>query len=286
MDGNGSEAYPIAHRILPRPDLHVIETRALGGPTLGICGHSNSRPSRRVHRKPLLDTEFGDRQHAFIACLETHGFDPARDHRTRGPGFALQADLPTPHICSGHAQKRNLPGQSAIVVPIRGRRRDIVGGSPVVDPDHEQIFSGLQGASHVKVEGREAALVLAEQQTVEIDRRSVVGRAEVEEHTLPRHPLAIKSRLVPNNALVENQARILSVPIAGDRQGEAVLEGKLRQVAGRFGLYGARRKSRKGAPVVGVDHRLPTAIQRNPLAPSRILHQGLRGPRRILGHRA
>ncbi len=285
-DGDGPKANAVAHRVLARANFDVIQTRVFRGPTLGIRGDPNLRPARFTHRKCLLDTEFRNREYNFGATLKAHWLNPARNHRGVRSDFSGHANLPTAHIHIRHTYKGNLPSEPAVIVPVGGCCRDIVGGAPVVDPNHEQIFTGDQTVRHRKVEGRETAFVLAEQQTVQVDRSSIIGRAEMEKDVPLGRLGPIKGGLVPDRALIENQTRILGVPIAGDRQAKAVLKGKLRQVTGGLGLHGTRCKPSQATPVVGVDHRRPAAIQENSLPNTGVLNQRLGGPSRVLRHRA
>ena len=101
-DGDGPKANAVAHRVLARPNLDVIQTRVFRGPTLGIGCDPNLRPTRFAHRKCLLDTEFRNREDNLGATPKAHWLNPARDHRAVRSEFRCQANLPTAHIHIRH----------------------------------------------------------------------------------------------------------------------------------------------------------------------------------------
>jgi hypothetical protein len=171
-------------------------------------------------------------------------------------------------------------------VPIGRRCRNVVGPAPVVHPDHQQVLARAQHVGDVEVEGREAALVLAQHQAVHVDRGAVVGGAKVQEHPLAVARPALECALVPDAALVEDQARILGVPVTRHLEREAVLEGELGEVGRSLRLHSPGRQAAERGAVVGVDHRLPGAVQALVRGAARVRQQGIRPAPGVLRHRA
>src|ERR1035438_3714044 len=82
----------------------------------------------------------------------------------------------------------------------------------------------MESGRHFAIERRKAALVLADTLLVDPYIGAIVGRADVQEGSHIRLRLEVEITLIPNDAFIAKQRRILGIPVTGNLEGGGVGE--------------------------------------------------------------
>jgi len=125
----------------------------------------------------------------------------------------------------------DVAGEAAVVPPVSLEGGNAVGDACVIDGEDDEVFAVFEDAGDLAIEGREAALVLADFFGVNPDEGAVVGGADVEEGAGVGLGGVFEAALIPDGAFVVEEFGSLGVPVAGDLEGRGIGEVIVLRVA-------------------------------------------------------
>lgn len=246
----------------------------------------------RIGAERLLHPELGDPQRDFGPGRGLREFDIEPQPPV---GVIVQAQEIVADVAIRRAHEHHVARDAAVVPPVESQRRNGVGRAAVVDLDGQEIVARVQAVADLHLEGGESALVGGDLLAVEIDVAAVVHSPEVEEE-----PLAVarcgngrdagslrelRSRFpdrqmpgVPDRTLVVFELRALRVPVPGDFEPQAALEGVFEE----FGVVLRRTVQEDllgNSLIVGIDDCGPLAVQRLTVTAVDVRHRRARRQR-------
>jgi len=178
-----------------------------------------------------------------------------------------------------NVHEEHVAGEATVVEPVGELGRHVVGSRLGIDRHDELVLAVAEPLRHLDVPGREAAHVLADAAVIERDAGAVVRGAEVQEGAASRASRVLEAAPIPHEPAVEEEARVLRVPVTGHVEHEAALEGELDEIARGLGLRVARDHAegqRREPDPARVDDRLPASGQASRLAREDVLQEGRR----------
>jgi hypothetical protein len=217
-----AEPDAVANHLAVALEGDVVEPWVRRRPALGHEGEGRAGHAMRVRHQ--LDRVLVD--------LDAHAL------RRRGSVRALHLHLdaiePDAVVAGerlGHLDEQHVAREAAVVPPVRVEGGHAVASARGVHAHHHDVLALVQGRRHLEIEGREAPHVAADRFAVDPDLRLVVRRPEVEERPPPCGRVGLEAALVPDGALVEQEPRILAVPVPGHRERrrarEVVLDARI-----------------------------------------------------------
>src|ERR1700736_5296942 len=105
--------------------------------------------------------------------------------------------------------QRNLPRQPAVVEPIGLRRRYPIFMASVIHRSNDEVSPRLQRRRNIAIESSEPTLMLANPRTIHPEDRLVIRRAHMQENPHMRLQLIREILLVPHQAFVPEELRLL-----------------------------------------------------------------------------
>jgi len=212
-DLDAPEADVLAQRLMAGLHDHLVE--------LWRCRRPQAQ-ARRVDLEPRMALGIHrDRPgQAQLGDADRHRLADGRAVQLHRTGQRLRrAGLQLQHMVAdedgGLLDQRHVLRDAAIVPPVGAGGGHGIRAPAVVGLDHQEVALWLEQACDLEVEGREAALVVAQLDAVEVDLGTLVDRAEVHEVALAgwrRHD--VERPLQPYRALVVQQLGVLRVPVA------------------------------------------------------------------------
>jgi len=285
---DGAEANLLCEMIRAGRERDLVEPGMLGSPELGPGQYKFKRSATgRVRRDFDREMERGDFNFHRLLQRRAGELDITA-HPVVGAWLQLEGIVAD--AGRGSFQQHDITGKSAVVPPVGVDGGHRLGGALVIDADHEGIAGRAQFAGDLKLEGSEAADVLAQLLAVQVDIRRIICAAEVEK--LPggrRRRREVKLSAIPDGVLVIEQLFLLRIPVTGHVERRAAVEIVLDQFARvcwlaieevAAGRLGGRIKRLEPivevAVVVGIDDDLPAAIQGQSLARGGVAERGFR----------
>ena len=250
----------------------------LGRPEVEAGVEGDARESVGIGREGLRDAGFGNADGDRLIALRAIQADPAGDARLRAL-FELNAVVL--HEGAGHVDDADGAGEAAVIPPVGHDGGDVFLAALVVHFDDDDVALGAHVVGDFELEGREAALVLADFLAVDEDHGAIVGGAEPDEDAVAGGRRAIEFALVPDGAFVEHEVGALRVPIARDLEAGGGIEVVFDEVAlGLRLLVGAEAAIGlrfvaivEVAGFVGVDDGAPLSVEAEAMAGGGILDE-------------